>query len=72
MVNRDIIKLFAEEYPKDYPEPESAVILLKKGKKIREIPVCMRERKEGVSSISPFNAVYYMIKVSVAILIAAL
>lgn len=32
----------------------------------------MRERKEGVSSISPFNAVYYMIKVSVAILIAAL
>ena len=49
---------------KDYPEPESAVILLKKGKKIREIPVCMRERKEGVSSISPFNAVYYMIKVA--------
>lgn len=72
MVNRDIIKLFAEEYPRDYPEPESVVTLLKKGKKIRELPVCMKERKEGVSSISPINAIYYMIKVSVAILIAAL
>lgn len=72
MINRDVIRLFAEEYPRDYPEPESVVTLLKKGKKIKELPVCMRERKEGVSSISPANAVYYMIKVSVAILIASL
>lgn len=72
MVNRDVLRLFAEEYPRDYPEPESVVTLLKKGKKVREIPVRMRERREGVSSISPLNAVYYMVKVSVAILIAAL
>ena len=72
MINRETIKIFAEEYPRDYPEPESVVTLLRKGKKVKELPVLMRERKEGVSSISPVNAVYYMIKVSVAILIAAL
>ena len=48
------------------------VTLLKNDMKVKEIPVCMKERKEGVSSISPINAVYYMIKVSVAVLIAAL
>lgn len=71
MVNRDVIKLFAEDYPKDYPEPESVVTLLKKGKHVEEIPVTMNAREEGVSSISPKKAVYYMIKVSIAILIAA-
>lgn len=72
MVNRDIIKLFAEDYPKDYPEPESVVRIICKGKKVIEIPVIMNERSEGVSSISPSKSIYYMIKVSVAILIAKL
>jgi glycosyltransferase involved in cell wall biosynthesis len=72
MVNRKVIRQFAEDYPKDYPEPESVVTLLKQGKKVRELAVMMNERKEGVSSISPLRAVYYMIKVSIAIVIAAL
>jgi len=72
MVNRDVIEFYAKNYPKDYPEPESVVIILKKGKKVREIPVQMNAREEGVSSISPKKSVYYMIKVSLAILIAAL
>lgn len=71
MVNADTIALFAEDYPKDYPEPESVVTLLKKKKKVKELPVTMNAREEGVSSISPVKAVYYMIKVSIAILIAA-
>jgi len=71
MVNADVIKLFSEDYPKDYPEPESVVTLLKKDKKVKELPVTMNAREEGVSSISPLKAVYYMIKVSIAILIAA-
>lgn len=69
LVNRDIIKLFAYDYPKDYPEPESAVAVLRRGKKVEEIPVIMRERNGGVSSISMKKSVYYMIKVSLAILI---
>ena len=69
LVNRDVIGLFARHYPKDYPEPESAVCVLHRKKKIVEIPVIMRERTGGVSSISPGNSIYYMIKVSLAILI---
>lgn len=71
MVNREIIKLYAEDYPKDYPEPESVVTILKMGKQVREIPVQMRAREGGISSISLKNAGYYMIKVSMAVLIAA-
>ena len=70
MVNRDIIKLFSEDYPKDYPEPESVVSIIARGKKVVEIPVIMNERSEGVSSISPMKSVYYMIKVTIAMLIA--
>ncbi len=72
MTNRKIIEQFAEQYPKDYPEPESVVTLLKQGAKVKELPVVMNEREEGVSSISPTKAIYYMIKVSIAVIIAAL
>lgn len=69
MVNRDIMEMFAQDYPKDYPEPESVVAVLRRGKKVKELPVVMRERNGGVSSISLKKSVYYMIKVSLAILI---
>ena len=72
MVGRDIIEYFAEEYPKDYPEPETAVTIVKKGWKVEEIPVVMKERQGGVSSISPKRSIYYMIKVSLACIIAAI
>lgn len=71
MVGRDVIGFYAKNYPKDYPEPESVVTILKNGKKVEELPVQMNAREEGVSSISPRKSVYYMIKVSLAILIAA-
>lgn len=69
MVNRSVMKMFAYDYPKDYPEPESVVKVLRKGKKVDEIPVIMKAREGGVSSISPRKSVYYMLKVSLAILI---
>lgn len=69
MVNRNIMKIFAEDYPKDYPEPESVVSVLRSGKCVVEIPVIMRARDGGVSSISMKKSVYYMIKVTLAILI---
>lgn len=69
MVNRDVMQLFAYDYPKDYPEPESVVAILRRGKKVEEIPVIMKERQGGVSSISPKKSIYYMIKVTLAILI---
>ena len=69
LVNKDVITLFANDYPRDYPEPESIVALLKRKKKVIEVPVQMKERQGGVSSIRLWNSVYYMIKVSIAILV---
>lgn len=69
MVNRDIMHMFAYDYPKDYPEPESVVAVLRRKKKVEEIPVIMRARTGGVSSISLKKSVYYMVKVTLAILI---
>lgn len=69
MINRDVMELFSENYPKDYPEPESVVAILRRGKKVKEIPVIMKERAGGVSSISPKKSIYYMVKVTLAILI---
>lgn len=70
MVNRGIMLAFSEDYPKDYPEPESVVYILGKGKKVVEMPVLMNERTEGVSSISPKKSIYYMVKVTIAMMIA--
>ena len=72
MVNREIIGIYADSYPKDYPEPESVVAILNMGKTVGEYPVVMRERTEGVSSISPLRSVYYMVKVTLAILVEML
>lgn len=69
MINRKIMKIFAYDYPKDYPEPESVVAILRKRSKVEEIPVVMKARTGGTSSISPKKSVYYMIKVTLAILI---
>lgn len=69
MVNQRVMKEFSVNYPKDYPEPETAVAILHKGMKISEIPVIMHERAGGVSSISMKKSVYYMIKVSLAIIV---
>jgi len=63
------IDLFAHDYPRDYPEPETEVNLLKRGMRIVEIPVVMKDRKGGHSSISFKKSVYYMIKVTLSILI---
>lgn len=69
MVDRSVIRMFSSDYPRDYPEPESVVAILRNKKKVAEIPVVMRERSGGVSSISPKKSIYYMIKVTLAILI---
>ena len=68
MAGRRVIRMFADSYPKDYPEPESVVSALRKGYRVDEIPVVMRARQGGESSITMKKSVYYMIKVTLAIL----
>ena len=69
MIGRNVMEIFSQDYPRDYPEPESIVAVLRKNMKIEEIPVVMLERKGVVSSISPKKSIYYMVKVTLAILI---
>ena len=66
-----VLRLFARHYPEDYPEPEALVIMYKAGLRAAEIPVIMRERQGGVTSIRPQNALYYMVKVALAIFVDA-
>ncbi|GHU40903.1 putative glycosyl transferase [Clostridia bacterium] len=70
MAGKEAMAFFAKEYPRDYPEPESIVDVLSRKMKVVELPVLMRERGGGVSSIRIGNSIYYMFKVSVAIFIA--
>jgi len=72
MCNRKTIELFVKSYPRDYPEPETVCRLLRKKYKVVEVPVVMKERVGGVSSISLKRSIYYMIKVTLAILIERL
>ena len=67
--NKNVIKVFAQDYPTEYPEPESTVSLLVSGYKVLEIPVSMNERTGGVSSIRLWKTVDYMAKVVLAIII---
>jgi glycosyltransferase involved in cell wall biosynthesis len=71
-VNRDVIELFASEYAQDYPEPEALVVSAVNGFKTIEVPVKMQERLGGTSSINGFKSVYYMIKVSLSIIVSKL
>jgi glycosyltransferase involved in cell wall biosynthesis len=71
--NRRAIQLFAQLYPHDYPEPEAVVICHKSGLRMKEIPVTFLERKYGVSQFTvPSRSAYYMLKVTLAILINTL
>ena len=65
--NRRAITFLARHYPYDYPEPESVIILGRNGFRISEVPVSMRDRTHGRSSISAIRAIYYMIKVFLSI-----
>lgn len=65
--NKKIIESFAKSYPLEYPEPITTTELLKRGYKVKEIPVSMNERIGGVSSIKAWKNIYYMINVCLSI-----
>lgn len=68
-VDKTLINLFAHEYAQDYPEPEAIVLAAQNNTKIMEVPVLMNERERGKSSISGVRTIYYMIKVSLSIIL---
>ena len=70
VTSRRAVLLLTETYPHDYPEVEALITLHRNGMKFVEIPVEMNSRQAGKSSIGAKNAVYYMLKVTLAIFVA--
>ncbi len=68
LINKKVLEVVAEYYPDEYPEPEAIIVYSLNDFKIGEVQVTMRERQGGVSSIGSFASVYYMFKVTLAII----
>jgi glycosyltransferase involved in cell wall biosynthesis len=68
-LNRRGIALFARDYPHDYPEVEATVMVFRHRLRLAEVPVAMRERGGGRSSITALRSIYYMVKVLLAIFV---
>jgi glycosyltransferase involved in cell wall biosynthesis len=69
VLNRHAIALFAADYPHDIPEVEAVLMVHRHRLRMAEVPVEMRERAGGRSSIGALFAVYYMVKVLLALLV---
>ncbi len=67
--SKELTAYFATHYAQDYPEPEAIVAAALNGFRVTDVPVKMREREGGVSSINAKKSLYYMIKVSIALII---
>ena len=68
-VNRPVIRAFSHWYPDDYPEPEVILLLQRAGFRVVEVPVRMKPRAAGRSSIPLLRGLFYVIKVSVALVL---
>lgn len=66
------IHLFAPNPPHDYPEPESIYMATRRGLRVQEVPVRMRPRMTGTSSLTPLRSAFYMLKVAVALVLERL
>ncbi|MGZ4333692.1 MAG: glycosyltransferase family 2 protein [Gaiellaceae bacterium] len=68
-LNRRALQLFAADYPHDYPEVEGMVMTIRHRLRLVEVPVQMREREHGRSSITTLRSIYYMAKVLTALFV---
>lgn len=66
---RRAIELFARYYPSDYPEPEAIALARRAGLRLAEVAVRMNERAHGRSSITALRTLYYLVKVSLALVL---
>lgn len=71
-VDKKVMKLFANNYPTEYPEPVSEVSVLKKNILIQEVSVKMHERQGGQSSIHAWKNAYYMINVTISMFVESI
>lgn len=69
---RRTLALFSRFYTDDYPEVECIITAARNGLKVMEVPVLMRGRLSGHSSITRRKSAYYMMKVTLAMVIDAM
>lgn len=63
LLDRRAIAFFSKRYPSDFPEPISLAWALRNRLEVIEVPVVMRARESGKSSISGFKTLSYMFRV---------
>ena len=71
-VNRRVIEFYSHDYPSDYPEIETIPLLHWAGFHALEVPVSMKERQAGNTSITPIRSIYYVVKVTLALFMGLL
>ncbi|MEG1699373.1 MAG: glycosyltransferase family 2 protein, partial [Oscillospiraceae bacterium] len=67
--NKELTAFYSMNYAQDYPEPEAIISAVLEGYRVGERPVVMEERLGGESSISSFRSAYYMIKVTISLVV---
>lgn len=68
LINKRTLEIVSEYYPDEYPEPEAIILYSLNKLKVGEVSVNMKERQGGVSSIGALSSIYYMFKVTLAII----
>ncbi len=72
-LNAAALRFFAyDNYPVDYPDADTLLILHYAGFRVVEVPVTMRERISGVSMHSGWKPFYYIVKMWLAIAMVVL
>ncbi len=60
LMGHDAMKLFAQHYPAEFPEPVSIGLALREGLAVREVPVQMRARVFGESAFRGMRGLVYV------------
>ncbi|HEY2956427.1 MAG TPA: glycosyltransferase family 2 protein [Candidatus Eisenbacteria bacterium] len=72
-LNRSVIAFFARDnYPSDFPDADTIILLVLAGFRVQEIPVAMRARVAGSSMHSNLKSFYYVSKMLLAIFMVLL
>lgn len=72
-LNARAIRFLANDnYPTDYPDADTLIVLNYAGFKVKEVPVVMRQRMAGVSMHANWKSIYYVIKMCLAIFVVLL
>lgn len=68
-VNRQALEVFSRSFPLEYPEIEALVVLQRRAFQFVELPVRMRPRRAGKSTITAVKSVYYILHVLLGVLV---